>query len=193
MTNKETPFKESSQYKPNSPYSATKASSDHLVRSWHKTYGLPTIVTNCSNNYGPYQYKEKFIPLIITNAMRGKKIPIYGSGLQIRDWLYVDDHSKALDLVLKNGKIGETYNIGGNCEQNNLFVVNKICEILEKKIYNSKKIKNLIEHVVDRPGHDVRYAIDTSKIYLELGWQPKETFETGLEKTVNWYLKNCSM
>jgi len=185
-------FKESSPYQPNSPYSASKAGSDHLVRAWHHTYGLPVLVTNCSNNYGPYQFPEKLIPLIILNAIEGKPLPVYGTGDNIRDWLYVEDHVKALSLVIEKGKIGETYNIGGNSEKTNLEVVTELCGLLDELIPGSKykPHKNLIKFVEDRPGHDKRYAIDASKIKTELNWQPVETFASGLRKTVQWYLDN---
>lgn len=187
-------FTETTAYDPSSPYSASKASSDHLVRAWHRTFGLPTIVTNCSNNYGPYQHSEKLIPLMILNALSGKKLPIYGNGMQIRDWLFVEDHARALYKVVTEGKIGETYNIGGHCEKANIDVVKMICGLLEKLAPNkSDGVKNyadLITFVTDRPGHDFRYAIDSSKIQKELGWHPQETFESGLHKTVEWYLAN---
>jgi dTDP-glucose 4,6-dehydratase len=187
-------FTEETPYSPSSPYSASKASSDHLVRAWNRTYGLPTIITNCSNNYGPYQFPEKLIPLMILNAIEGKPLPVYGNGSQVRDWLYVEDHAKALYLAALKGKTGETYNIGGKNEKKNLEVVNIICEILEnsnlKKPLNVNKYKDLITFVKDRPGHDLRYAIDASKIENELGWIPEETFESGIEKTVKWYLEN---
>ncbi len=195
-------FTETTPYAPSSPYSASKASSDHLVRAWQRTYGLPTLVTNCSNNYGPYHFPEKLIPLVILNALEGKALPIYGKGEQIRDWLYVEDHARALVLVATQGSIAETYNIGGHNEKQNIEVVNTICDILDKKvptasnskfkIQNSNSYRDLITFVTDRPGHDVRYAIDASKIDRELGWEPAETFETGLEKTVQWYLDNES-
>ena len=179
-------------YAPSSPYSASKASSDHLVRAWHRTFGLPTIVTNCSNNYGPYQHSEKLIPLMILNALSGKKLPIYGNGMQIRDWLFVEDHVRALYKVATEGKVGETYNIGGHCEKANIDVVKMICELLEELAPNKpdgvKNYADLITFVTDRPGHDFRYAIDSSKIQKELGWHPQETFESGLRKTVEWYL-----
>lgn len=188
------PFTETSPYQPSSPYSASKASSDHLVRAWHRTYGLPVIVTNCSNNYGPYQYPEKLIPLVILNALAGKALPIYGNGQQVRDWLYVDDHAKALVAVIEKGKIGETYNIGGNNEQTNIAIVHAICDVLEILVPNKpqgvKAYRDLISHVDDRPGHDKRYAIDTKKIEQELGWTPQESFESGFRKTVEWYLAN---
>lgn len=187
-------FTEETPYAPSSPYSASKASSDHLVRAWHRTYGFPIVITNCSNNYGPYQFPEKLIPLVILNAIEGKPLPIYGNGTQVRDWLYVDDHAKALYLSARKGKLGHTYNIGGKNEKKNLEVVNIICEILEnsnlKKPSNINKYKDLITFVKDRPGHDLRYAIDATKIENELGWEPEETFESGIEKTVKWYLEN---
>lgn len=185
-------FTEKTPYSPNSPYSASKASSDHLVRSWYHTYGLPTLITNCSNNYGPYHFPEKLIPLIILNALEGKELPIYGNGENIRDWLFVDDHAEALYLVLQKGVIGETYNIGGNCEKKNIEVVHTICDILDKlqPLSGKKSYKNQISFVEDRPGHDKRYAIDATKIRNDLQWTPKETFETGIQKTVQWYLDN---
>lgn len=185
-------FTETSAYQPNSPYSATKAGSDHLVRAWHHTYGLPVLLTNCSNNYGPYQFPEKLIPLMINNALAGKKLPVYGHGQNIRDWLYVDDHVEALQLVLEKGAVGECYNIGGFNEYTNLDVVNKLCDILDDLLPDSEFLphKNLVEFVTDRPGHDQRYAIDATKIQRELGWQPRETFESGMRKTVEWYLNN---
>ncbi|WP_305838798.1 dTDP-glucose 4,6-dehydratase [Photobacterium leiognathi] len=190
------PFTETSPYQPSSPYSASKASSDHLVRAWHRTYGLPVIVTNCSNNYGAYQYPEKLIPVVILNALAGKTLPIYGNGLQVRDWLYVDDHAKALVAVIEKGKVGETYNIGGNNEQTNMAVVHAICDVLEILVPNKpqgvKAYRDLIAYVDDRPGHDKRYAIDTTKIEQELGWTPQESFESGLRKTVEWYLAHLS-
>lgn len=196
-------FTETTPYAPSSPYSASKASSDHLVRAWQRTYGLPTLVTNCSNNYGPYHFPEKLIPLMILNALAGKALPVYGDGQQIRDWLYVEDHARALIQVATEGQIGETYNIGGHNEKANLTVVETLCEILDElasckgdegandspfTIHHSHK--QLITFVTDRPGHDLRYAIDASKIERELGWKPAETFETGLRKTVEWYLAN---
>lgn len=190
-------FTEDSSYDPSSPYSASKASSDHLVRAWHRTYNLPIVITNCSNNYGPYHFPEKLIPHVILNAIQGKDIPVYGNGSQVRDWLYVDDHVNALLQVLLKGGVGETYNIGGNNEKKNIEVVLNICELLEelaptKKIEGLKNYKDLIKFVDDRPGHDLRYAIDASKIKSELGWSPTETFETGLRKTVEWYLDNAN-
>lgn len=185
-------FNEETRYDPSSPYSASKASSDHLVRAWYRTYGLPMIITNCSNNYGAYQYPEKLIPLIILNALEGMPLPIYGSGKQVRDWLYVEDHAKALRLSLENGKIGQTYNIGGHNEKTNIEVVNIICDLLDKLIPLSQYIphRSLISHVSDRPGHDKRYAVDAKKIQENLNWLPNETFESGIEKTVKWYLEN---
>lgn len=185
-------FTETTAYQPNSPYSASKASSDHLIRAWFHTYGFPVVTTNCSNNYGPYQFPEKLIPLVIGNARTGKALPIYGNGEQIRDWLYVDDHVIALWEVMQNGCLGETYNIGGHNEKTNLQVVHTLCELLDELLPDSiyKPHKNLITHVADRPGHDLRYAIDASKIDQELGWKPQETFETGMRKTVKWYLAN---
>ncbi len=187
-------FTETTSYEPSSPYSASKASSDHLVRAWLRTYGLPTIVTNCSNNYGPYHFPEKLIPLIILNALDGKVLPVYGNGMQIRDWLYVEDHASALYTVVTKGEIGETYNIGGHNEKANIEVVKTICSLLEELVPNKPQgvaeYKDLITYVTDRPGHDVRYAIDASKIAHELGWKPAETFESGIRKTVEWYLVN---
>ena len=187
-------FTEETSYAPSSPYSATKASSDHLVRSWQHTFGLPTLITNCSNNYGPYQFPEKLIPLIILNALEGKDLPIYGDGKQIRDWLYVEDHARALLHVALRGKIGETYNIGGHNEMQNIEVVETVCSILDElvpcKHYNITKYEELITYVIDRAGHDIRYAIDATKIANELGWTPDETFTTGIKKTVRWYLDN---
>jgi dTDP-glucose 4,6-dehydratase len=192
-------FTEETAYAPSSPYSASKASSDHLVRAWHRTYNFPTLVTNCSNNYGPFHFPEKLIPLIILKALEGKSLPVYGNGQQIRDWLYVDDHARALYLVATSGKVGDTYNIGGHNEKKNIDVVTTICELLEEFVPDScysresgnpDGFKSLITYVADRPGHDVRYAIDASKIESDLGWYPKESFETGLKKTVRWYLDN---
>jgi dTDP-glucose 4,6-dehydratase len=201
-------FTEKTSYAPSSPYSASKASSDHLVRAWLRTYGLPTVITNCSNNYGPYHFPEKLIPLIILNALEGKSLPVYGNGQQIRDWLYVEDHARALYLVATKGEVGETYNIGGHNEKTNIDVVKTICKLLEGLVpsnLNSEfiarhseldsksrptKYEDLITYVKDRPGHDVRYAIDASKIERELAWKPQETFESGIRKTVEWYLNN---
>ena len=189
-------FTETTPYVPSSPYSASKASSDHLVRAWQRTYDLPVIVTNCSNNYGHFQFPEKLIPLMILNALEGKALPVYGNGQQIRDWLFVDDHARALLMVLEKGTVGETYNIGGHNEKANLTVVQTLCEILEELRPNKPagvaRYADLITYVTDRPGHDLRYAIDASKIARELGWLPHETFETGLRKTVQWYLDNLT-
>ncbi|HCF8020160.1 dTDP-glucose 4,6-dehydratase [Klebsiella aerogenes] len=187
-------FTETTPYAPSSPYSASKASSDHLVRAWQRTYGLPTLITNCSNNYGPYHFPEKLIPLIILNALAGKPLPVYGNGQQIRDWLYVEDHARALYLVATRGEPGETYNIGGNNERKNIEVVETICELLEElaphKPQGVARYRDLITFVADRPGHDLRYAIDAAKIARELGWTPDETFTSGMRKTVQWYLAN---
>jgi dTDP-glucose 4,6-dehydratase len=188
-------FTEKTSYSPSSPYSASKAASDHLVRAWGRTYGLPVIITNCSNNYGPYHFPEKLIPHVILNAIHGKPLPVYGDGSQIRDWLYVEDHAKALIKVVTKGKLGETYNIGGHNEMTNLEVIHNICDLLEEmapvKPSGINKYRDLITFVQDRPGHDARYAIDASKIERELGWIPDETFESGLRKTVQWYLDNA--
>lgn len=185
-------FTETTSYAPSSPYSASKASSDHLVRAWQRTYGLPTIVTNCSNNYGPFHFPEKLIPLVILNALDGKSLPIYGKGDQIRDWLFVEDHARALYKVVTEGVVGETYNIGGHNEKQNIEVVKTICKILDelKPQANHQSYETLITFVKDRPGHDLRYAIDASKIKQDLGWVPEESFETGIRKTVEWYLNN---
>lgn len=185
-------FTETTSYAPSSPYSASKASSDHLVRAWHRTYGLPVIVTNCSNNYGPYHFPEKLIPLMILNALDAKPLPVYGNGQQIRDWLYVEDHARALYKVVTEGVVGETYNIGGHNEKQNIEVVKTICKILDelKPQANGQTYESLITFVKDRPGHDLRYAIDATKIQNELGWTPTETFDTGIRKTVEWYLNN---
>ncbi|KTF16424.1 dTDP-glucose 4,6-dehydratase [Pseudoalteromonas sp. H103] len=183
-------FTEETSYAPSSPYSASKASSDHLVRAWLRTYGFPTIVTNCSNNYGPYHFPEKLIPLVILNALEGKDLPIYGKGDQIRDWLYVEDHARALYKVVTEGIVGETYNIGGHNEKQNLEVVQTICEILDTLVPKEAKYAEQITYVTDRPGHDRRYAIDSTKMSEELNWTPVETFETGLRKTIQWYLTN---
>ncbi|MDS7692619.1 dTDP-glucose 4,6-dehydratase [Acinetobacter soli] len=187
-------FLETTPYAPSSPYSASKASSDHLVRAWHRTYGLPVVLTNCSNNYGPYHFPEKLIPLVILNALAGKPLPVYGNGAQIRDWLYVEDHARALYKVVTEAEVGETYNIGGHNEQQNIDVVKAICNLLEELAPNKPEgianYHNLITYVKDRPGHDLRYAIDASKIKKDLGWVPVETFESGLRKTVEWYLAN---
>ena len=185
-------FAEDSPYDPSSPYSASKASSDHLVRAWHRTFGLPVTISNCSNNYGPYQFPEKLIPLMIINCLSNKSLPVYGKGENIRDWLYVEDHCKAINLILQEGAIGDTYNIGGNNEISNLNIVESICTILDKlKPSNSGKSYNqMISFVKDRPGHDFRYAINTTKIKKDLNWEPKETFDSGLIKTIKWYLEN---
>ncbi len=184
-------FREDTAYQPNSPYSASKAASDHLVRAWHHTYGLPTVMTNCSNNYGPYHFPEKLIPLMILNALEGKQLPVYGNGLNIRDWLYVDDHAEALLTVATRGVLGESYNIGGHNEKTNIEVVKAICAILDElRPDPAGPHERLVSYVTDRPGHDARYAIDAGKIGRELGWTPKETFETGLRRTVEWYLAN---
>lgn len=187
-------FTEETPYSPNSPYSASKASSDHLVRAWRETYGLPTLITNCSNNYGPCHFPEKLIPLMILNALAGKPLPVYGKGDQIRDWLYVEDHARALYKVATEGVVGETYNIGGHNEKQNIEVVHTICDLLEEmqpeKPAGVAQYRDLIKHVTDRPGHDVRYAIDAGKIQRELGWSPQETFDSGIRKTVRWYLDN---
>ncbi|WP_412486424.1 dTDP-glucose 4,6-dehydratase [Shewanella chilikensis] len=189
-------FTEDTSYKPSSPYSASKASSDHLVRAWLRTYGLPTIVTNCSNNYGPFHFPEKLIPLTILNALDGKPLPVYGDGLQIRDWLFVEDHARALYKVVTEGAVGETYNIGGHNEKANIEVVETICSLLEELVPNKPQgvahYRDLITYVKDRPGHDVRYAIDAAKIECELGWKPQESFESGIRKTVEWYLNNTT-
>ncbi len=189
-------FTETTPYSPSSPYSASKAASDHLVRAWLRTYGLPTIVTNCSNNYGPYHFPEKLIPLMILNALDGKPLPVYGDGRQIRDWLFVEDHARALYQVITRGEVGETYNIGGHNEKANIEVVHTICALLEELVPEKPAgvahYADLITFVTDRPGHDVRYAIDAAKIGRELGWQPQETFESGIRKTVQWYLNNRS-
>jgi dTDP-glucose 4,6-dehydratase len=184
------PFSETAAYAPSSPYAATKAASDHLVRAWGRTYKLPILITNCSNNYGPYQFPEKLIPHMILNALSGRPLPIYGDGRQIRDWLYVEDHARALWTVLARGRVGETYNIGGRNEQRNIDVVRTICSLLQRSVPTSRRYEELITHVADRPGHDSRYAINAGKIERELGWTPAETFETGLAKTVTWYLEN---
>jgi dTDP-glucose 4,6-dehydratase len=185
-------FTEETPYAPSSPYSASKAASDHLVRAWHETYGLPVVLSNCSNNYGPYHFPEKLIPLVILNALEGKPLPVYGQGANVRDWLYVDDHARALELVMMTGKVGESYNVGGRAERTNLSVVETICDILDRKrpLDGGGKRRDLITFVTDRPGHDRRYAIDPSKIERELGWRSEETFESGIERTIDWYLDN---
>jgi len=183
-------FSETTPYRPNSPYSASKAGSDHLVRAYHHTYGLPAITTNCSNNYGPYQFPEKLIPLMISHALEGKALPVYGDGLQVRDWLYVADHCEAIRVALAKGRPGETYNVGGNAERRNIDVVNAICDALHELRPREGGYRGLVTRVADRPGHDRRYAIDARKIASELGWKPRETFETGLARTVRWYVDN---
>jgi dTDP-glucose 4,6-dehydratase len=183
-------FVETSAYDPRSPYSASKAASDHLARAWHETYGLPTLITNCSNNYGPYHFPEKLIPLILLNALAGKPLPVYGDGRQVRDWLYVDDHVKALTLVLERGRVGETYNVGGRAPMENIAVVQRICDLIDERQPTGTPRRNLITYVADRPGHDRRYAIDPTKIETELGWRSQETFDTGIARTVDWYLAN---
>jgi dTDP-glucose 4,6-dehydratase len=186
-------FTENTSYAPSSPYSASKASSDHLVRAWHRTYGLPIVVTNCSNNYGPYQFPEKLIPLMILNALNGMPLPVYGTGQNVRDWLFVEDHARALYLVVTKGRDGETYNIGGCNEKTNLEVVNIVCDILDDLVpREGGRYRDLITFVTDRPGHDLRYSIDASKIQNELGWRPIESFETGIRKTVEWYMNNAA-
>jgi dTDP-glucose 4,6-dehydratase len=187
-------FTETTPYAPNSPYAASKAAADHLVRAWHRTYGLPVLITNCSNNYGPFQFPEKLIPLMILNALEGKPLPVYGQGAQVRDWLHVEDHVKALLAVLEHGTVGEHYNIGGDSQRQNLTVVRTLCDLLEtlapEKPPHVRSYRELITHVTDRPGHDPRYAIDAAKIRSQLGWTPKITFEAGLESTIRWYLEN---
>lgn len=187
-------FTESTPYAPNSPYSASKASSDHFVRAYHHTYGLPTLITNCSNNYGPYQFPEKLIPLMILNAVEGKPLPVYGDGMNVRDWLFVEDHCRALRLVLAKGTPGEVYNIGGNCERPNITIVRTICRLIDEQLpgLTHGPCENLIHFVKDRPGHDRRYAIDCSKLQRELDWRPKQDFESGLALTVRWYLENSA-
>jgi dTDP-glucose 4,6-dehydratase len=183
-------FVEETPYAPSSPYSASKAASDHLVRAWHATYGLPVVLSNCSNNYGPFHFPEKLIPLAILNALEGKPLPVYGTGANVRDWLFVDDHARALELVATTGKLGESYNIGGRSERTNLQVVEAICDLVDRRRKRSGSHRELITFVTDRPGHDRRYAINAEKIERELGWTPKESFETGLARTVDWYLDN---
>ncbi|WP_424927503.1 dTDP-glucose 4,6-dehydratase [Amaricoccus tamworthensis] len=183
-------FTETTPYDPNSPYSASKASSDHLVRAWGETYGLPVVLSNCSNNYGPFHFPEKLIPVVILNALAGKKIPVYGEGKNVRDWLFVTDHARALLLVAQEGKLGESYNIGGNAEAQNIEIVRKICALMDARNPDNAPHADLIEYVTDRPGHDFRYAIDASKIRAELGWEPSVTLDEGLEATVDWYLEN---
>jgi dTDP-glucose 4,6-dehydratase len=183
-------FTEDTPYDPSSPYSASKASSDHLAKAWHRTYGLPVVVSNCSNNYGPYHFPEKLIPLTILNALAGERLPVYGKGENVRDWLYVEDHARALDLIAAKGRPGETYNVGGRNERRNIEVVQTICSVLDKLAPANRAREELIEFVTDRPGHDARYAIDASKLEAELGWKARENFDTGIEKTVRWYLDN---
>jgi dTDP-glucose 4,6-dehydratase len=185
-------FTEETPYAPSSPYSASKAASDHLVRAWHETYGLPVVISNCSNNYGPYHFPEKLIPLVILNALEGRPLPVYGKGENIRDWLYVDDHARALEMIMMKGEVGESYNVGGRAERTNLSVVETICDVLDRKrpLADGRSRRDLIAFVTDRPGHDRRYAIDPSKIEHELGWHSEESFETGIEKTIDWYLAN---
>ena len=183
-------FTETTPYDPSSPYSASKASSDHLAKAWHRTYGLPVLVSNCSNNYGPYHFPEKLIPLTILNALAGEPLPVYGKGENIRDWLYVEDHARALDLIAERGRPGETYNVGGRNERRNLDVVQKICAVLDELAPANRPREELIQFVADRPGHDARYAIDATKLETELGWKAQENFESGIEKTVQWYLDN---
>ena len=183
-------FTETTPYDPSSPYSATKAASDHIARAWHRTYGLPVIVSNCSNNYGPYQFPEKLIPLTVLNALDSKPLPVYGNGSNVRDWLYVDDHARALGLILQKGSPGETYNVGGRNERRNIDVVTQICECLDELRSSSGRHDRLISYVADRPGHDQRYAIDASKLETDLGWRATETFETGIKKTVRWYIEH---
>jgi dTDP-glucose 4,6-dehydratase len=183
-------FTEETPYDPSSPYSASKASSDHLAKAWQRTYGLPVVVSNCSNNYGPYHFPEKLIPLIILNALAGERLPVYGKGENVRDWLYVEDHARALDLIADRGRVGQTYNVGGRNERRNIDVVRRICTVLDEMVPANRPREELVEFVTDRPGHDARYAIDASKLETELGWRAQETFDTGIEKTVRWYLDN---
>ena len=185
-------FHEDTPYDPSSPYSASKAASDHLAVAWHRTYGFPVVVSNCSNNYGPYHFPEKLIPLMILNGLDGKELPVYGDGQNIRDWLYVDDHARALELIVSKGRLGETYNVGGRNERTNLHVVERICDTLDVLVPSERQRRNLIKFVTDRPGHDQRYAIDATKLETELGWRAQENFETGIEKTIQWYLDNAS-
>jgi dTDP-glucose 4,6-dehydratase len=183
-------FTEETPYDPSSPYSASKAASDHLAKSWARTYKMPIVVSNCSNNYGPYHFPEKLIPLTILNALDGKELPVYGKGDNIRDWLYVDDHARALDIIVERGRIGETYNVGGRNERRNIDVVRRICAVLDQRVPGAEPRESLIRFVTDRPGHDARYAIDATKLETELGWRAQETFDTGIEKTIDWYLSN---
>ncbi|MDE1917803.1 MAG: dTDP-glucose 4,6-dehydratase [Sphingomonadales bacterium] len=184
-------FQETTPYDPSSPYSASKAASDHLAKAWHRTYGMPIVVSNCSNNYGPYHFPEKLIPLTILNALAGKELPVYGAGENIRDWLYVEDHARALDLIIEKGVVGETYNVGGRNERKNIDVVRCICQVLDRLVPADRPREELIRFVTDRPGHDARYAIDATKLENELGWRAQENFDTGIEKTVQWYLDNA--
>ncbi len=183
-------FEETTPYDPSSPYSASKAASDHLAKAWHRTYGLPVLVSNCSNNYGPYHFPEKLIPLTILNALEGRPLPVYGKGENVRDWLYVEDHARALDLIIERGRLGETYNVGGRNERRNIDVVRRICAVLDQRQPRNEPRESLIQFVTDRPGHDARYAIDATKLETELGWRAEESFDTGIEKTVDWYLDN---
>jgi dTDP-glucose 4,6-dehydratase len=183
-------FREDTPYDPSSPYSASKAASDHLAKAWARTYGLPVVVSNCSNNYGPYHFPEKLIPLVILNALQGRELPVYGAGENIRDWLYVEDHARALDIIASKGRIGETYNVGGRNERRNIDVVRRICHLLDAMVPGEQPRETLIRFVADRPGHDERYAIDATRLETELGWRAQETFDTGIEKTVRWYLDN---
>jgi dTDP-glucose 4,6-dehydratase len=183
-------FTEDTPYDPSSPYSASKASSDHLAKAWQRTYGLPVVVSNCSNNYGPYHFPEKLIPLTILNALAGERLPVYGKGENVRDWLYVEDHARALDLIAERGRVGETYNVGGRNERRNIDVVRRVCAVLDALVPANRPREELIEFVTDRPGHDARYAIDATRLETELGWRAQENFETGIEKTVQWYLDN---
>ena len=183
-------FTEDTPYDPSSPYSASKASSDHLVMAWQRTYGLPVVVSNCSNNYGPYHFPEKLIPLTILNALAGERLPVYGKGANVRDWLYVEDHARALDLIAERGRVGETYNVGGRNERRNIDVVRRICAVLDELVPGNRSREELIEFVTDRPGHDARYAIDATKLETELGWRAQEDFDSGIEKTIQWYLDN---
>jgi len=183
-------FEETTPYDPSSPYSSSKAASDHLAVAWHRTYGLPVVISNCSNNYGPYHFPEKLIPLTILNALRGRRLPVYGRGTNVRDWLYVEDHVRALDLIAQEGRLGEKYNVGGRNERRNIDVVKRICEVLDRLVPSGSPREELIEFVTDRPGHDARYAIDATKLETELGWKAREDFDSGIEKTVRWYLDN---
>ncbi|OLP43108.1 dTDP-glucose 4,6-dehydratase [Rhizobium oryziradicis] len=183
-------FTEATPYDPSSPYSASKAASDHLAKAWERTYGMPIVVSNCSNNYGPFHFPEKLIPLMIINALEGKPLPVYGNGVNIRDWLYVEDHARALDIIAERGRIGETYNVGGRNERRNIDVVKRVCQLMDELHPAGRPHENLIQYVTDRPGHDARYAIDATKLETELGWKALENFDTGIEKTVKWYLEN---